>query len=72
LNSKDNVDLFGRFHPQDDIEFSNGELLIGLMLKPSMASIAITADDVVEWVVRDDLSTLTSLRAYVHYGVEVL
>jgi len=72
LNSKDNTDLFGRFHPQDDITFSNGELLIGLMLKPGAASIAITEDDVVEWVVRDDLSSLTRLRSFVHYGTEVI
>lgn len=72
VNSKDNADLFGRFHPQDDITFSNGEFLIGFMLKPGAASVKITDDDVVECVVRDNLSTLTSSRAFVHYGVEAL
>lgn len=72
LNSKDNADLFGRFHPQDDITFSGGDLLVGFMVKPGLASVTITDDDVLEWVVRDNLSTLSSMRAYVHYGVEVL
>lgn len=70
LNSKDNVDLFGRFHPQDDIEFADGTLLLGFMLRPDKASIIITDDIVVEVVVRDDLSTLSGARGYVHYGVE--
>ena len=72
LNSKDNMDLFGRFHPQDDITFSGGDLLVGFMVKPGLASITITNDDVLEWVVRDNLSTLSSMRTFVHYGKEVL
>jgi len=72
LNSKDNVDLFGRFHPQDDITFANGDLLVGFMIKPGKASVVITDDEVLEFVVRDDLTSLTSARAYVHYGTEVI
>lgn len=72
LNSKDNVDLFGRFHPQDDITFSDGTLLVGFMVKPGKASVVVTADDVLEVVVRDDLSALSEARAFVHYGVEVI
>jgi len=72
LNSKDNVDLFGRFHPQDDIEFSDGTLLVGFMLKPGKASVIVTDDEVLEFVVRDDLSALTTARGYAHYGVEVI
>jgi hypothetical protein len=71
LNSKDNIDLFGRFHPQDDIEFADGTLLVGFMIKPGLASVIITNDDVLEITVRDDLSGLAGARAYVHYGVEV-
>ena len=70
LNSKDNIDLFGRFHPQDDITFANGVLLVGFMVKPGKASVVITDDEVLEWVVRDDLSGLSKARAYVHFGVE--
>lgn len=71
FNSKDNVDLFGRFHPQDDITFANGVLMVGFMVKPGKSSIIITDDDVLEWVVRDDLSGISKMRAYCHYGVEV-
>lgn len=72
LNSKDNVDLFGRYHPQDDVMFANGTLLIGFMIKPGGASVTVTEDEVLEFVVRDDLSNITNMRAYVHYGVEVV
>jgi hypothetical protein len=70
INSKDNVDLFGRFHPQDDITFADDVLLMGFMIKPSKASIIITDDDVLEIVVRDDLDAITQARAFAHYGVE--
>ena len=70
INSKDNNDLFGRFHPQDDIEFADGTLLVGFMVKPGKASIVITDDEVLEIVVRDDLGGLTSARGFAHYGVE--
>lgn len=70
LNSKDNTDLFGRFHPQDDVTFSDGTLLVGFMLKPGDAAVVVSSDEVVEVVIRDDLSSLTSMRAYMHYGVE--
>ena len=72
INSKDNSDLFGRFHPQDDIEFADGTLLVGFMIKPGKASIVITDDDVLEIVVRDDLGGLTSARGFAHYGVEII
>jgi hypothetical protein len=70
FNSKDNTDLFGRFHPQDDITFADGTLLIGFMVKPGTASVVVTDDDVLEFVVRDDLSGLSSARGFAHYGVE--
>ena len=70
INSKDNTDLFGRYHPQDDIVFSDNTLLVGFMIKPGKASIVITDDEVLEIVIRDDLSDLTTARAFVHYGVE--
>lgn len=70
LNAKDNVDLFGRYHPQDDITFADSVLLIGFMIKPGKASVVVTDDDVLEFVVRDNLSTITQGRAFAHYGVE--
>jgi len=71
INAKDNVDLFGRYHPQESFNFSNGEILVGFMVKPGQsADIIVTDDDVLEFVIRDDLSSLTNVRAFVHYGVE--
>jgi hypothetical protein len=70
LNSKDNADLFGRYHPQDDIIFADDVMLMGLMLKPGRASVVITNDDVLEFVIRDDLSTISQARAFAHYGIE--
>lgn len=70
LNFKDNIDLFGRCHPQDDITFADDVLLIGFMIKPGKASVVITDDDVLEFVVRDNLSTIAQGRAFAHYGIE--
>jgi hypothetical protein len=70
FNSRDNVDLFGRYHPQDDVEFADGVLLVGFMVKPGGATVVVSDDEVLEYVVRDDLSDLSSARAFVHYGVE--
>jgi len=72
FNSKDNVDLFGRYHPQDDITFANSTLLVGFMVKPGKASVVVTDDEVLEFVVRDDLSSISQARAFVHYGREVV
>lgn len=70
--SKNNVELFGQFHPQEDVTFADGELLMGFMAKPGKASVIITDDNVLEIVVRDDLSAISEMRGYCHYGVEVL
>lgn len=70
LNSKNNSDLFGRYHPQEDFTFADNVTVVGFMLKPGRASIVVTEDEVLEFVVRDDLSSISDLRAFVHYGVE--
>ena len=72
LNSKDNTDLFGRFHPQESFAFGNNQLLLGFMMKPGKASVIVTDDEVLEFLVRDDLSGLVSARAFVHFGQEVI
>ena len=72
LNSKDNVDLFGRYHPQESFTFNNGKLLVGFMVKPGKASIIVTNKQILEFMVRDNLSTISNIRAYAHYGVEVI
>ena len=70
--SKDNMSLFGLFHPQDDVVFADSKMLVGFMVKPSKASIKVTNNDILQFVVRDDLTDIDSMRAYVHYGVEVI
>lgn len=70
--SKNNLQLFGQFHPQDDITFADDNMVVGLMVKPGKANVLITNDDVLEFVVRDDLQAITDMRAYCHYGIEVL
>jgi hypothetical protein len=72
LNSKDNVDLFGRYHPQESFVFADNNLLVGFMVKPGKnSSVVVTDDEVLEFVVRDDLSLITSARAFYHYGIEI-
>jgi len=69
-NSKDNLALFGRYHPQDDITYSDGTLQLGFMMKPGRADVLITYDEILEFVVRDDLSSITEARAYAEFGIE--
>lgn len=70
--TKTNMQLFGQFHPQDDVTFADGDMLIGFMVKPGKANVLITDDDILEVVIRDDLLSLAEMRAYCHYGVEVI
>ena len=70
--TKNNVQLFGQYHPQEAFTFADNELLVGFMVKPGGASVKITDDDVLEFVVRDDLSSIAEMRAYAHYGVETI
>lgn len=71
--TKTNMALFGQFHPQEDVTFADGELMMGFMAKPGDdATILVTNDEVLEFVVRDDLSSIAEIRGYCHYGVEVI
>lgn len=72
FNTKDNDELGGYYHPQDDILWANGVRTLGFMVRPGKATVTVTDDDVLEFVVRDNLSGVTKMRAYLHYGVEVL
>jgi len=69
---KDNLGLFGYFHPQDDVVFADDVMVVGFMVKPGRASIKVTDRQVLQFVVSDDLSGLSNMRAYVHYGVETV
>lgn len=70
--AKSNMALFGLFHPQEDVMFADDVLLFGFMVKPGKASIIVTDDDILQFVVRDDLTDISEMRAYVHFGVEVV
>ena len=72
INTKDNMELFGRYHPQDDITFADSVLQVGFMLKPGGASLVVTDDDVLEFIVRDNLSTISKAKAFFHYGEELI
>jgi hypothetical protein len=68
--ARNNMQLFGYFHPQEDVTFGDDILQWGFMVKPGKATVIITDDDVLEVVVRDDLSSISEMRAFCHYGVE--
>jgi hypothetical protein len=68
--TKNNAQLFGQYHPQESFTFADNELVVGFMIKPGNAVVKITNDDILEFVVRDDLSSITEMRAYCHFGVE--
>lgn len=68
--TRNNDELGGFYHPQDAITWANEEMTLGFMIKPGKASVVITDDEVLEFVVRDNLSGISSMRAYLHYGIE--
>jgi hypothetical protein len=72
ITFKNNVELFGQLVPSYDFTFANSELMVNFSMKPELAELLITEDEILEFVVRDNLSTLTQMRAYVHYGKELL
>jgi hypothetical protein len=67
---KDNLALYGLFHPQDDVIFADDVMVVGFMVKPGPASIKVTNTDELHIVIRDNLSTISNMRAYAHYAVE--
>lgn len=71
LVCRNNVELFTGFVPSDPVAFSDGEQMVVFTLEPSqIASVVLGPDDALEFVVRDDLSTLYNMRAAIQYGVE--
>lgn len=73
FNSKTNAELFGQFEAWNSVQFDNSEQLIAFSLNPDLSSvILVDDDDVLDIVVRDDLSSLTSVRAFLHIGTEVI
>jgi len=71
FNCKNNTELFGQLATLNDINFDDSEQMIVFALEPQLSSVVLTDDnEVVEIIVRDDLSSLTDVRAFLHYGVE--
>lgn len=66
-----NIGLFGQMIPSYDFTFANSELLVNFALKPEPASLILTNDEIIEFIVRDNLSSLSNMRAYLHYGKEL-
>jgi hypothetical protein len=71
---KNNSDLFGKLIPAYDFTFSGGSLLVTFAVRPSKADIVVDGSlgERLDWVVRDDLSSLANVRAYAQFGVEHL
>ena len=67
-----NIELFGQLTPVYDFAFSDDELMVKFLMGITEEYLVVTDDDVLEFLVRDDLSSLTNMRAYVDYGKEVL
>lgn len=69
---KKNVELFGQLVPSYDFTFADDELMVNFSMRPQMALLTVTDEEVLEFIVRDNLSTLTNMRAYVHYGEDTV
>jgi len=73
FNCRDNSELFGQLQVINDVSFSNGDRQFTFALEPRLSSVVLVDDDeVVEIIVRDDLSSLVTMRAFLHYGTEVI
>lgn len=70
INFKRNLNLFGRLNVLNDVEYSSAVHQLTLALDPWPAVVKVTNDDVVEFVVRDDLSSINAMRSYIRYGEE--
>jgi len=72
ITIKDNTDLFGRFDAKNIIDFFDNEKMVTFKLEPEPASIRIDGNKRLDIVIKDDLSSLTRFRAFIHYGKEDL
>ena len=73
VNAQNNAELFGQFQVINDVSFDNGDRQFTFALEPQLSSVVLVDDDeVLDIVVRDDLSALASFRAFLHFGVEEL
>jgi hypothetical protein len=72
INMRDNLELFGRLDVRSDVEYGTGVHQFKLALVPHPAVVQVTNDKVIEAVVRDDLTSINGLRAFIQYGEEVI
>lgn len=74
INFKNNIDLYGRMVSINNVDFFDDEHIETFVLTPTPTSesIEITSNMALDIVVRDNLSDLNSLRAFVQYGKEVI
>ncbi len=71
LNCRTNVELFGNYNISRDVAFADNEIMVVLSLEPVLSSVILVDDDeVLDLIVRDDLSNLARLRAFLHFGRE--
>jgi hypothetical protein len=68
---KHNMEMFGQFDPVVDTAYNDNTRQISFVMRPEPAEIVLTANDVLEFLVKDDLTALTNLRAFAHVGVLV-
>jgi hypothetical protein len=66
-----NIELFGQFDPVVDTTYDDGTRQISFVLKPGKATVKVTANDVLEFLVKDDLTSLVNARAFAHVGIVV-
>jgi hypothetical protein len=67
---KNNIELFTAFSSSDVVNFDDLEQMVVFTIEPGLATIVLEEDDALEFIIRDDLSTLHNMRAAIQYGVE--
>ncbi len=70
--AKNNVDLFGGTEADDGVTFADSTLMFTFKMCPAIATVNITDKKFLEVVIRDNLSSLAKVRAFVFYGAEVV
>ena len=69
INLKRNLVMFGRLDVLNDVSYTDSHQFT-LALNPAPAVINVTDDQVVEAVLRDDLSSINAMRSYIRFGRE--
>lgn len=70
INSKSNINLFSRYRVVNDVEYSSAIHQLTIGINPSPAALKVTDDDVIEFQVRDNLSSINAMRSLIEYAEE--